>query len=344
MSDAATCAPENPFSHLPKAHRSIMNLHRRRYTRAAIATLVALAFSPPGQAQSAPPVKAVASFSILGDLVRQVGSERVHVEVLVGPGADAHVFQPSPSHARNVGQAQVVFANGLGFEGWMQRLLESAGYQGKLVVVSDGIKTIKAAPDPAHHGNKDAAKGNEPGHPRHGDLDPHAWQAVTNVITYISNIAKGLCAADAAGCEIYRKNAAAYTTQLQALDTEIKGAWDPIPATQRKLISSHDAFGYYAGAYGVKFLAAQGMSTDSQASAKGVAQLVRQIKKEQIKALFVESISDPRLIEQIGRETGVKPAGALYSDALTDANGPASTYLAMMRANTLAMTRAVQGQ
>lgn len=318
-----------------------MNLHRRRHTLAAIATLGALTFSLPGNAQSAPTVQAVASFSILGDLVRQVGGGRVGVDVLVGPGADAHVFQPAPSHARKVGQAQVVFANGLGFEGWMQRLLETAGFKGKPVVVSEGIKPIRTEGDKHQHDHNGKGHGRSEHH--HGDADPHAWQAVPNVITYISNITRGLCAADAAGCDLYRKNAAAYTAQLQALDAEIKAAWAVIPTARRKLITSHDAFGYYARAYGVKFLAAQGVSTDSEASAKGVAQLVRQIKKEQIKALFVESISDPRLIEQIGRETGIKPAGALYSDALTDANGPASTYLAMMRANTLAMTRAIQG-
>lgn len=317
-----------------------MNLHRRLHTLAAIASLGALAFSPPGHAQITPPVKAVASFSILGDLVRQVGGERVEVDTLVGPGADAHVFQPAPSHARKVGQAQVVFANGLGFEGWMQRLLETAGFKGKPVVVSEGIKPLRAEGDKHHHSGKNPARSEH----HHGDTDPHAWQAVPNVITYIGNISKGLCAADAAGCDLYRKNAAAYTTQLQALDAEIKAAWAVVPPAQRKLITSHDAFGYYAKAYGVTFLAAQGVSTDSEASAKGVAQLVRQIKKEQIKALFVESVADPRLIEQIGRETGIKPAGALYSDALTDASGPASTYLAMMRANTQAMTRAVQGK
>jgi zinc/manganese transport system substrate-binding protein len=163
------------------------------------------------------------------------------------------------------------------------------------------------------------------------------------VITYVDNIAKGLCEADAARCDAYRRNAAAYTVQLQALDAEIASAWAAIPAAQRKVITSHDAFGYYAKAYGVTFLAPQGMSTDSEASAKGVGQLVRQIKKQHIKALFVESISDPRLIEQIGRETGVKPAGELFSDSLSAAQGPAANYLAMMRANTAALTQAVKG-
>lgn len=313
-----------------------MNLHLRRHTLAALLAVGAAATGLPGHAQTTAPVKAVASFSILGDLVRQVGGERVSVDVLVGPGADAHVFQPSPSHARQVGQAQVVFANGLGFEGWMQRLLETAGYKGKPVVVSQGIQPLRAEEDEHDH------KAEKPGH-GHGDIDPHAWQSVPNVISYVAHIARGLCAADAAGCDAYRKNAAAYTQQLKALDAEIKAAWGSIPAAQRKLITSHDAFGYYARAYGVKFLAPQGVSTDSEASAQGVAQLVRQIRKEKIKALFVESISDPRLIEQIGRETGVHPAGALFSDSLSGASGPAASYVAMMQANTRAMTGAIKG-
>jgi zinc/manganese transport system substrate-binding protein len=296
-----------------------------------------IALSPALHAQTAAPVKAVASFSILGDLVKQVGGDRVSVEVLVGPGADAHVFQPTPSQARLVGQAQVLFYNGLGFEGWMERLLKTASYQGKSVVVSQGIKPIQS--EEAGHDHKAGKHGHD-----HGENDPHAWQAVPNVITYVSNIAKGLCAADAAGCDTYQTSAAAYTLQLQALDKEIKAAWNDIPKAQRKVITSHDAFGYYAKAYGVRFLAPQGVSTESEASAKGVAQLVRQIKRENIKALFVENISDPRMIDQIGRETGVRPAGELFSDSLSDANGPAASYLAMMRVNTQAMTRAVKGQ
>jgi zinc/manganese transport system substrate-binding protein len=288
--------------------------------------LPALAQSAAGQ-----PLRAVASFSILGDLVRQVGGEDVAVDVLVGPGADAHVFQPTPAQARQVAQAQVIFSNGLGFEGWMSRLLKTAGYKGRQIVVSQGIAPQK---EDGHGGHSHSP----------GDVDPHAWQNPRHVITYVSNIAKGLCEADAPRCDAYRRNAAAYTVQLQALDTEIAGAWAAIPAAQRKVITSHDAFGYYAKAYGVTFLAAQGMSTDSQASAKGVGQLVRQIRQENIKALFVESISDPRLIEQLGRETGVKPAGELFSDSLSDAKGPAATYLAMMRANTAALTQAVKGQ
>lgn len=306
---------------------------RRSFIAAAIGIAV-LAGSTAVQAQTTPALKAVASFSILGDLVRQVGGDRVAVEVLVAPGGDAHVFQPTPSQAKLVGQAQVVFSNGLGFEGWMSRLLNTARYKGRHVVASQGIQPQQAEGDHDH--------GATGGH-HHEENDPHAWQSVPNAMVYVGNIAKGLCAADAAGCEGYQRNAAAYVAQLQALDADIRTAWSRIPAAQRKVITSHDAFGYYAHAYGVRFLAPQGVNTESEASAKGVAQLVRQIKKEQIKALFVESISDPRLIAQIGRETGVKPSGELFSDSLSAAGGPAPSYVAMMRANTTALTQAILG-
>ena len=304
---------------------------RRHATLAALALSLS-ALSPASWAQ--PPIQAVASFSILGDLVRQVGGDRVSVNVLVGPGSDAHVFQPTPTQARQVSQAQVVFSNGLGFEGWMSRLLKTANYRGQQVVVSQGIKPLKDA----GHGH-----GHNHGH-SHGAADPHAWQNVSNVMVYVGNIAQGLCQADAAGCDTYKANAAAYNEQLKTLDADIKTAWAAIPVAQRKVITSHDAFGYYAQAYGVKLLAAQGVSTESEASAKGVAQLVRQIKKENIQALFVESISDPRLIAQIARETGTQPSGALYSDSLSAADGNASSYIAMMRFNTTALVQAVRGR
>ncbi len=307
----------------------------QRHRLLALSALVLATLSPLVHAQA--PIQAVASFSILGDLVRQVGGERVQVEVLVGAGSDAHVFQPTPAQARLVGQAQVVFSNGLGFEGWMSRLLKTAGYKGQQVVVSQGIQPMKEA---GYDDHKDHKHG---GHD-HGETDPHAWQSVGNAKVFVKNIAQGLCRADAAGCEAYDRNARAYVARLDALDTEIRAAWAPIPAAQRKVITSHDAFGYYARDFSVKFLAPQGVSTESEASAKGVARLVRQIKQEQIKALFVESISDPRLIAQIGRETGVKPSGELFSDSLSAADGVAPTYFDMMRFNTRALTTAVRGE
>ena len=318
-----------------------MSMNTRRASLLSAIALALAALSPGLQAQTQAPIKAVASFSILGDMVQRVGGDRVVVDVLVGPGGDAHVFQPKPSQAKLIGQAQIVFSNGLGFEGWMSRLLNTASYKGRHVVVSEGIKPIEAEEAHGHDHKSHSKKGH--GHD-HGEIDPHAWQSVPNAMAYVGNIAKGLCAVDAAGCDSYQRNATAYAAELKALDTDIRALWAVIPPAQRKVITSHDAFGYYAKEYGVTFLAPQGVSTESEASAKGVAQLVRQIKKENIKALFVENISDPRLIAQIGRETGVKPAGELFSDALTDSKGPAATYLSMMRANTTALTQAVKGQ
>lgn len=313
--------------------------HPLLFCRSPLATLTAAALAlgcltSVQAAESAMPV--VASFSILGDLVSQVGGDRVKVDVLVGPGADAHVFQPKPAQAKTVAQAKVVFVNGLGFEGWLPRLLKSANVKTKPVIVSAGITPLDSqeAEPTGKHGH---------GHDHHDEQDPHAWQSVANTVQYVSNIAQGLCAADVAGCDSYRKNAASYTAQLNKLDSDIQSAWAAIPPAQRKVITSHDAFGYYASAYGVKFLAPQGVSTDSEASAKGVSKLIRQIRAENIRALFVETISNPRLIEQIGRETGVNPAGELYSDTLSATGGPAATYLDMMRHNTRLLTGAITG-
>ena len=271
----------------------------------------------------------MATFSILGDLVQRVGGDRVSLEVLVGPGGDAHVYQPNPAQARAVAQAAVLFSNGLGFEGWLDRFLKSANYGGLHVRASDGIKTIKGGHTHGH------------GHKHDHDIDPHAWQSVPAVRQYVANITKGLCQVDAAGCEAYRANAAKFDGELQALDAEIRQQLAAIPREQRRVISSHDAFGYYANEYGVTFLAPQGLSTDAEASARGVARLIRQIREQRVRALFVENVADPRLIEQIGRETGLTVAGRLYADALSPQGGAAPDYLSLMRHNTRALVQAL---
>lgn len=286
-----------------------------------------------GAACAAEPLRVVTSFSILGDLVRQVGGDSVAVQSLVGPNGDAHVFQPTPASARQVGQAQVMVVNGLGFEGWMPRLLQSTGYKGPQVVATRGIKAIDIASEQHAH---------EHG-PEQGRFDPHAWLSASNAMIYVKNIAQGLCAADAARCPAYRAGADRYTETLKKLDADIRAAWAQVPLADRKIITSHDAFTYYGRDYGVQFLAPQGLSTDSEASAQDVAQLVRQIRREKIHALFIESMSDPRLIEQIGRETGVKPAGELFPDALSPVGGGAATYEQLMRTDTERMVQAVRG-
>ena len=299
--------------------------------------------SAPGLA-AAEPIKVVASFSILADMTREIGGEAVEVQPLVGPDGDAHVFQPSPAHTRKLADADLVVMNGLGFEGWMPRLVEASGYAGKTVVASTGVVELKSEEHDEHehehghahdhdhdHGHEDAAS--HEGHD-HGPIDPHAWQDLSNGVVYARNIADGLAEADPANAEGYRQRAAAYVAEMQALDAEVKAELATIPQDRRKVVTSHDAFGYFARAYGVEFIAPEGVSTESEASAADVAAIISQIRAEGITGVFVESITNSRLIEQIARETDAHVGGTLYSDALSDASGPAPTYLDMFRNNT----------
>ena len=308
-------------------------LFRCKSTLLAVVTLL---LAPPAMAQT--PVKAVASFSILGDMVREVGGARVAVTTLVGPNGDAHVFQPAPGDARAVAESKVVFVNGLGFEGWMERLAQSAGFKGPVVVATAGIKPQKMKDEDDAQGN---SHGTDAKKPERATIDPHAWQNLRNGLVYVDNIASGLSAADPAGAETYKANAAAYKKRLAALDAWVKAEIGAVPEAKRRVITSHDAFGYFASAYGVTFLAPVGVSTDAEPSAKGVAALIRQIKQQKIKALFVENITNPKLVEQIGKETGVKLGGALYSDALSKPDGPAGTYIEMFRNNVPLLTQAM---
>lgn len=288
-------------------------------------------------ASAAEPLKVTASFSILADMAREVGGKRVEVTSLVGPGEDAHAFAPAPSHAAMIAKADVILINGLGFEGWMERLVQSADAKGLVVTASKGVKTIEPEEDGHGHGH-----GHDHGHDHGDEVDPHAWQDARNGIVYAVNIAEGLCNVDSVNCAEYRANAATYSAKLQAVDDEIRASFAAIPAENRKVITSHDAFGYFEAAYGVEFMAAHGVSEKSEASAKGIAKLIKQIKKEKVRALFVENISDPRLIEQIAANAGIKPAGEIYSDALSPGDGPAATYIDMMRFNARALSEAMR--
>ncbi|MDR4307115.1 metal ABC transporter substrate-binding protein [Chelatococcus sambhunathii] len=295
--------------------------------------LVAAAFaagliSAPAHAE---PLKAVATFSILGDLVSQVGGDRVAVETLVGPDGDAHVFSPSPADAKKVAEAKIVFENGLGLEGWMSRIAKSAGSKAPVIVASKGVSAREMEDEDGAHAHSHG----------HEVADPHAWQDARNVKTYVANIRDGLVAADPEGKAAYEANAAAYLTKLDALDAEIRAAWEKVPAERRKIITSHDAFGYYSAAYGLEILAPQGVSTEAEASARDVARIIRQIRAEKIPAVFVENITDKRLTQRIAKETGAKIGGALYSDALSPKDGPAGTYLDMMRSNLRELTAAL---
>lgn len=262
-----------------------------------------------------------ATFSILGDLVRFVGGERLVVSTLVGADQDAHVFEPRPADAKTILKSQLLVTNGLGFEPWAVKLAQSAGYKGEILVASKGVKARHMAADKAH-----ASHAHEP-------LDPHAWQNPLNVVFYVRNIAAALSKLDASGAAIYTSNAEAYVKELQALDVWTQQQLAVIAPSKRKVITSHDAFGYFAAQYQVKFLAPQGINTDAEPSAKQVAQLIRQIQREKIRAVFVENMSNPQLLTQLSKDTGVKVGASLYSDALSGANQPADTYLHMMKHN-----------
>ena len=280
-------------------------------------------------------VNVVASFSILGDLVQQVGGEHVAVTTIVGPNADTHVYEPKPADAVALAGADLFIVNGLGFEGWMERLVEATGYTGQVVVVSDGIATHAMAEEEHAH--------EEDGHD-HGETDPHAWQDLQNGIVYVKAIADALCSVDRASCADFTANAEAYSAKLAALDADIKARLAGVPVDKRKVITTHDAFGYFGTAYGVTFLAPEGISTDAEPSASDVARLIRQIKAEGVTALFVENMSDGRLVQQIGDETGVTLGGELYADALSEADGPAATYLDMFKHNADLLIPAMGGK
>ena len=292
------------------------------FARALLVSAFALITAP----ALAAPVNAVASFSILGDMVARVGGDRVALTTIVGPNADTHVYEPTPTDAANVGKAQVFFVSGLGFEGWMDRLVEATGYKGQLVVTSEGVSSRTMDED--------------------GETitDPHAWQSLSNGLIYVANIAKALCSVDAEGCQTYEANAKAYSDEISALDAEVKAQIASVPEAKRKVITTHDAFGYFGAAYGVTFEAPEGVSTESEASAADVAKLIEQIRGEGVSALFVENMSDGRLVVQIARETGVKLGGELYADALSTKDEGAGTYLDMFRHNVALLVPAMKGE
>ena len=287
--------------------------------RALAATALAALFVA-ASARAQDRLKVIASFSILGDLVKNVGGDRVEVATLVGPNGNAHVYAPSPGDAKKVADAKLVFVNGLGFEGWLERLVKASGTKAPIVIATKGIKPLERTGDHDHDHD-------------HGRADPHAWQSVANAKIYVANIRDALIAADPAGKDAYFANAAAYLAKLDALEREVREVIAKIPADRRRVITSHNAFGYFQNAYGVNFIAPQGVSTEAKASAKDVAAIIAQIKKQKAAAVFLENVTDPRLVEQIARETGAKVGGTLYSDALTDDKGDATTYIDLIRHN-----------
>lgn len=297
-----------------------------RFVSVFIVALVSLVSPSLAQSAAGDPLNVVATFSILGDFAKNVGGDRINVTTLVGPNSDTHVYTPTPSDAKKIADAKLVIVNGLGLEGWLPRLVKSSGSKAVTAVTTKGIATRKIE-DGHDHGP--------------GDADPHAWQSVLNAKTYVANIRDALIATDPAGADAYRANAAVYLAKLDALDREIREAVAKIPTERRSVISTHAAFGYFAAAYGIKFIAPQGVSTESEPSARDIAAIITQIRKQKIPAVFLENVSDPRLIRRIAAETGANIGGTLYSDSLTDEKGPAPTYIDMVRHNIKALTNAL---
>jgi len=294
---------------------------RRHLLMAAAPFAVLPAFAPPAGAEAKPRV--VATFSILGDLVSQVSGDHIELTVLVGADVDAHTYQPKPTDARALAVAQALVSNGLGFEGWIDRLAKAAPFRGQAIVASTGVAILQAAPTSGH------------GH-AHG-TDSHCWQDVGRARHYVTNIVSGLVSADAPNAGHYRESGQRYDQRLADLDRWVKAEIAKVPVEQRRAITSHDAFGYFASAYGVQFQSPRGFTTDSEPSARDVAALIRQVREQKIKALFVENMSNPGLVNQIAQESGAVVGPRLYSDALSAPGGPAPTYEAMMRYNVTAL-------
>ena len=297
-------------------------MFNRRMFLAATTSVMALL---PLAAAAQDKLPVVATFSILGDIVAEVGGDRVSVTTLVGPDGDAHVYEPTPADAQALSEAAVLFTNGLGFEGWIDRLIESSEYKGLIVVASTGVTP------------RSFEEGEEA-----GVTDPHAWQSLANGRLYVGNVTAGLIAADPAGADVYTANSTAYLAELDAVEAELIAAIAALPEANRVIVTSHDAFGYFGQTYGMRFLAPEGISTEAEASATDVAKLITQIKAENIPAVFMENITNSRLLEQITSETSAKIGGTLFSDALSPADGPASTYLDMMRHNIATLTAALK--
>ena len=357
-------------------------LTRRTLLMSATA-LFALSLAGPAIAEADKPTPVVATFSILGDMVKRIGGEHVTVTTLVGPDGDTHVYQPTPADARAVSEATILVVNGLQFEGWLDRLIDASDFRGIRVVATDGIEPIAFDDEHGHdddheehaeevghdHDHDDRAEADhdddheehaeaathdhdddhddeahaEAGHDHHhhGAFDPHGWQSLGNAVAYVDNITAALAQADPANAADFYQSRAAYVAEIEALDAEIREIMAALPADRRIVVTSHDAFQYFGRDYGLTFIAPQGLSTESEASAKDVARLIQQIRERGIRAVFIENIGDARLLEQIANETGATIGGTLYPGALSGPDGPAPTYLEMMRHNAMTLAQAL---
>lgn len=281
----------------------------------------ALLVSPLSMAKT---VNVVASFTVLADIVQQVGGDHVKVKSLVGPDGDPHTFEPTPQDSQALARADVVFVSGLGLEGWMDRLVSASGYKGETVVASRGVATRSMEEE-----GKTIT-------------DPHAWNSMQNGVIYATNVMNALINADPQDADAIRRSGERYIQQLQALDSWAKTTLAAIPAARRKVLTSHDAFGYFGQRYGVTFLAPVGFSTEAEASASDVGGLIKQLQTEHIQTYFIENQTDPRLVKQIASATGAQPGGELYPEALSQPSGPAATYVAAFRHNVETMTRSMK--
>ena len=256
-------------------------------------------------------MKIVASFSILGDMVEQVVGDHADITTIVGPDADAHVYQPSVADARAVAEADVIFVNGLGFETWSDTLIAESGTEGTVYVATEGVTPVLVD----------------------GEIDPHAWNALTNGVVYVQNIADAMSDAMPDHATEFQANAASYISTLYALHADTLQRLAALPEERRTVVTAHDAFGYLADAYSMNFIAPIGIDTEAEPSAQELAALITQIREDGVAALFVENITSPVLVQQIADETGLKIGGKLFSDALSERGGPATSYRAMFEHN-----------
>jgi len=270
---------------------------------------------------SAETMNVVASFSILGDMIEQVVGDHATVTTIVGPDADAHVYQPSVADAKAVASADVIFVNGMGFETWSDTLIAESGTKGDVFVATEGVSAVLVD----------------------GEVDPHAWNALTNGVVYVENIAAAMSEAMPSHAADFKANAASYIAELETLHSQTLERLSSLPEDRRTVVTAHDAFGYLADAYGMNFIAPVGIDTEAEPSAKELASLITQIRDEGVAALFVENITSPALVKQIAEETGLEIGGQLYSDALSERGGPATSYLAMFEHNLGQLLAALEG-
>ena len=316
----------------------------------ALCLSIVLGFAAlPARAEEPAPLRIVTSFSILADMARNVAGSRATVTSLVGPDADAHVFEPGPADVAMLAEADVLIINGLGFEPWLVRLAASAKSKAKYVTASFGVNPIAYAEEQGHdHDDHDDHGDHGHGHDEDGypeapqDFDPHAWQDLRNGVIYVHNIADALAQKDPANATLYLANAESYITELKKLHDWARAEIGRLPAEKRKVITTHDAFAYFSKAYGVEFHSPAGIGNPSDPSAEALARLVDQMRRENIRAIFMENMGNPRMMETIARETGIENGGTLYSDALSAPGGPAPTYAAMFRHNVPVLIEAMQ--